>query len=323
MDSSHVLFTVMMFVAVALSVEGLYQLWASKSSAEAKRLANRLRAIDAGDGAPLSLERTRSRSQWRWLDDNVVAQLPRGDRLLRYIETSGTGKSAGDLMLASGLLGAGGFLAPMLLARPLVFSLLGALVLGAIPWFRLSRQRDRRLRLFEKQIPEALDLMGRALLAGHAFPTAVKMVGDEMQDPIGQEFRTLFDETNYGIPQNDALLRLAERVPIADLSYFVVAVMIQRESGGNLAELLEKISGVVRARLALLGQVRTLAAEGKLSAWILTLLPFGTALIINIITPKFMSILWTDPAGIRLVGIALLSVAVGVLWMRKIIRIRV
>jgi tight adherence protein B len=323
MDSSHVLFAVMLFVAAALAVEGLYQLWASRSSAEAKRLANRLRAIDAGDGAPLSLERRPTKAHWRWLDESVIAQLPRGDKILRYIETSGTGKSAGELALTSAVLGLAGFIVPMLLARPLVFSIFGTLVLGAIPWWRLARQRDKRMRLFEKQIPEALDLMGRALLAGHAFPTAVKMVGDEMQDPIGQEFRTLFDETNYGIPQNDALLRLAERVPIADLSYFVVAVMIQRESGGNLAELLEKISGVVRARLALLGQVRTLAAEGKLSAWILTLLPFGTALIINIITPKFMSILWTDPAGIRLVGIALLSVALGVLWMRKIIRIRV
>jgi tight adherence protein B len=179
------------------------------------------------------------------------------------------------------------------------------------------------MRLFEAQIPDALDLMGRAMRAGHAFSTVVKMVGDEMQEPIGQEFRTLFDEMNYGVPQNEALLHLAHRVPIADLAYFVVAVTIQRESGGNLAELLDKIAGVVRARLALLGEVRTLAAEGKLSAWILGLLPIVTALLIHLLTPQFMALLWTDPAGIRLVGSALLSMAIGVVWMRNIIRIRV
>ena len=165
--------------------------------------------------------------------------------------------------------------------------------------------------------------MGRAMRAGHAFPTAVQMVGDEMADPIGVEFRTLFDETNYGVPQQEALLRLADRVPVADLGYFVVAVIIQRESGGNLAELLDNIASVVRARLKLFGQVRTLSAEGRLSAQILIALPFVTGALINIITPTFMAVLWTDPIGIRLVGGALFIMALGVLWMRKIIRIRV
>jgi tight adherence protein B len=149
------------------------------------------------------------------------------------------------------------------------------------------------------------------------------MVGDEMKDPIGQEFRTLFDETNYGVPQQEALLRLADRVPVPDLGYFVVAVMIQRESGGNLAELLEKIGSIVRERLKLLGSVRTMSAEGRLSAWILIALPFVTGALINIITPDFMKILWTDPAGQQLAGGALVIMAIGVAWMRNIIQIRV
>jgi tight adherence protein B len=197
------------------------------------------------------------------------------------------------------------------------------LLLSVVPWWRVSHRRDVRIRLFEKQIPEALDLMGRAMRAGHAFPTAVQMVADEMAEPIGQEFRTLFDEMNYGVPQQDALLRLAERVPVADLGYFVVAVMIQRESGGNLAELLDNIASIVRARLKLLGEVRTLSAEGRLSAQILIALPFVTGALINIVTPKFMEILWTDPAGMRLVGVALFMMVLGVVWMRKTIRIRV
>lgn len=324
MDSSYVLFAVLLFVAVVLALEGLYQMWASKNSGEAKRLAARLRALDGQDSqTPLSIERSRPRGRFRWLDDHLIALLPKGHQLMRYLETSGTGKTAGEMVVASAMFAIVGFFIPLMFARPLVYSVAVALVLGAIPWFRLSRRRDERIRLFERQIPEALDLMGRALRAGHAFQTAVKMVGDEMQDPIAQEFRTLFDETNYGVPQNEALLRLADRVPIADLGYFAVAVIIQRESGGNLAELLDKISGVVRARLTLLGQVRTLAAEGRLSAWILGALPFVTAFLINIVTPKFMVVLWTDPAGVQLVGAALLSMVFGVLWMRKIIRIRV
>jgi tight adherence protein B len=196
-------------------------------------------------------------------------------------------------------------------------------VLASMPWFWVARKRNQRMQLFERQIPEALDLMGRALRAGHAFPTGVKMVGDEMPEPIAKEFRVLYDETNFGMPQNEALLRLADRVPVDDLRYFVIAVMIQRESGGNLAELLDNIAGIVRARLKLLGEVRTLSAEGKLSAWILGLLPFCVAALINIVNPKFMDVLWTDPIGLRMVGGALLLMAFGVLWMRKIIQIRI
>lgn len=324
MDTSYVLFAVLLFVAVVLGLEGFYQVWASKNSVESKRLAARLRAIESGGRETmLSIERAQPRGHWIWLDGHVIALLPRGDQLFRYLETSGTGKTAGEMVVASAAMGLVGFFGPLMFSRPLVYSIFGAMVLGILPWFRLSRQRDRRIRMFEKQIPEALDLMARAMRAGHAFPTTVQMVGDEMPDPIGQEFRTLFDETNYGVPQQEALLRLADRVPVSDLGYFVVAVMIQRESGGNLAELLDNISTIVRSRLRLLDSVRTLSAEGRLSAWILIALPFVTGALINIITPEFMKVLWTDPAGIRLVGAALVVMALGVIWMRNIIRIRV
>ena len=205
----------------------------------------------------------------------------------------------------------------------MTFSLLLGGILASLPWFWLAHKRTKRIELFERQIPEALDLMGRALRAGHAFSTAVKMVGDEMSEPIAREFRTMFDETNFGVPQNEALVRLADRVPVEDMRYFTIAVMIQRESGGNLAELLDNIASIVRARLKLLGEVRTLSAEGKLSAWILGLLPFCVAALINILNPEFMTVLWTDPVGLRMVGGALLMMVLGVLWMRKIIRIRV
>jgi tight adherence protein B len=324
MDTAYVLFIVLMFVAVVLALEGAYTVWASKNSAEAKRVAARLRQLEgASEETPLTIERKEAEKRWHWLDDGVIAGLPRGETLLAYMDTSGTGRSVGEMVIYSAILGGLGMLVPFMFAMPFVFSLLLGVLLAVVPWFVLAYHRSERIKLFERQIPEALDLMGRAMRAGHAFPTAVKMVGDEMADPIGKEFRILFDETNYGIPQNEALMRLADRVPVEDLRYFVVAVMIQRESGGNLAELLDNIASIVRARLKLLGEVRTLSAEGRLSAWILGLLPFAVAVIVNIVNPKFMSVLWTDPAGLRMVGGALVMMALGVWWMRKIIQIRV
>ena len=324
MDSSYVLFLVLLFVAVALSLEGGYQVWASKNSAEAKRVASRLRTLEgASDETPLTIERHIEVRRWNWLDDSAFAGLPGGPTLLRYLETSGTGRGAGEMLLYSAVLGVVGAAVPAVLGKPWTFSVVLGGILAALPWFWLGRRRTARLRLLERQIPEALDLMGRAMRAGHAFPTAVKMVGDEMAEPIAKEFRVLFDETNFGVPQNEALMRLADRVPIDDLRYFVIAVMIQRESGGNLAELLDNIAGIVRARLKLLGEVRTLSAEGKLSAWILGLLPFCVGALINILNPKFLQVLWTDPVGLKMVGAALLMMALGVLWMRRIIRIRV
>ncbi|HNA71684.1 MAG TPA: type II secretion system F family protein, partial [Nitrosomonas sp.] len=137
------------------------------------------------------------------------------------------------------------------------------------------------------------------------------------------EFRLVFDEINFGVPIQNALMNLANRVPITDLSYFVIAVLIQRESGGNLAELLDKISNLIRSRLNLLGRIRVLSAEGRLSAWILSCIPFVMALILNILNPGFMSILWTDPVGPTIIAIALVMMVVGIYAMSRIIKIHV
>lgn len=323
MDSSFVLFIVLAFVAVVLSVEGGYTVWASKHSAQARRVASRLRGLDsAAHEALLSIERRAVVHRWNWLD-SIVSAAPRGNELLLYLQTSGTGRSAGELIMLSAALGVAGAALPWIFAKPWTFSLLLGGLLASLPWFWLGRRRTQRLRLLERQIPEALDLMGRALRAGHAFPTGVKMVADEMPDPIAREFRVMFDEANFGVPQNDALMRLADRVPIDDLRYFVIAVMIQRESGGNLAELLDNIAGIVRARLKLLGEVRTLSAEGKMSAWVLGLLPFCVAALINLVNPDFMTVLWTDPIGLKMVGGALVMMMLGAWWMSRIIKIRV
>jgi tight adherence protein B len=324
MDQTLILFAVLLFVAVVLAIEGAYQAWSAKHGTQAKRIASRLAGADGlGAAEPLSIERAGKSKRFPLLDD-LLALLPNGQKLVRYVDTAGVGLSAGEMFGLSLVLGAIGFVAPWMVGKPFfMVSILLALVLSTLPWLWLSWRRNKRVRLFERQLPEALDLMGRALRAGHAFPTGLKMVGEEMPEPIAREFRVLFDEMNYGRPQHEALLRLADRVPVEDVRYFVIAVNIQRETGGNLAELLDNISAIVRARLKLMGEIRTLSAEGKMSAWVLGLLPFALGLVVNLVNPKFMSVLWTDPAGVFMISGALILMFFGVLWMRKIIRIRV
>ena len=316
------LFALLGFLAVVLALEGLYNLWASTRSDEARRIGSRLEALRGEVRTEVSLQRVQERSRLPWLQDLVASTGP-GERLSLFVRSSGMQVSAAELLLLSVLLGAVGFALPALIGRPPVLGAAAALALAWLPWWRVSSARNKRVQRFEQQFPEALDMMGRAMRAGHAFPTAVKMCGEEMAEPMGRDFRILSDEMNYGVPAAEALQNLALRVPLPDVSYFVVAVMIQRESGGNLAELLDSISAILRARLKLLGEVRTLSAEGKLSAIILTALPFGVALVVNLVNPDFMKVLWTDPAGLKVVGGALFMMVLGVLWMRSIIRIRV
>lgn len=324
MDILTLLFALATFIAVVLFLEGGYLWWASTHSAEVRRLNRRLEEVASGvagtRAASLMKEQNATGSA---AGDRLLDAVPKLDGLNRLIVQSRASLTLAQFVGWTATLAVLGFALPTLLNRPLVFGLVGGGVLALLPLFYVLRARAKHMQRFEQQLPEALDLMGRALRAGHAFPTAIKMVADEMKDPIAGEFRILFDEMNYGVPQQTALLNLASRTDSTDLSYFVIAVLIQRDSGGNLAELLDNISAIVRARLKLYGEIRTLSAEGRLSAWILGCLPFATAAMINLVNPGFMKVLWEDPAGINFIYGALVMMVVGVLWMRKIIRIRV
>lgn len=322
MDVTLILFIVMGFLAVVLGLEGAYNLWASSRSDEARRIGSRLASLRGEVRTEVSLVRVQEQRRLPWLQDLLASTGP-GERLSLYVRSSGMQSSAAELLLLSIGLGAAGLFLPVLIGQPPILGAALALGLAVLPWLRVASVRKKRIARFEFLFPEALDMMGRAMRAGHAFPTAVKMCGDEIAEPMGRDFRLLSDEMNYGVPIAEALQNLAQRVPLPDVSYFVVAVLIQRESGGNLAELLDSISQILRARLKLLGEVRTLSAEGRLSAIILTCLPFAVALVVNLVNPKFMSVLWTDPVGLKVVGGAMLLMVFGMLWMRKIIRIRV
>ncbi|NMG43078.1 pilus assembly protein TadB [Aromatoleum toluvorans] len=324
MDILSVLFALAVFIAVVLALEGGFLWWNATHSAEAQRLSRRLEEVATG----VTQERPRTllkdpKGTGSEFGDRILEAIPHLHGLNRLIVQSRLNLSFAQFVGWTLGLAALGFILALVLKLHIVVALIAAALLALIPLIYVVRARKKHMETFERQLPEALDLMGRALRAGHAFPTAVKMVADEMKDPIGGEFRILFDETNYGVPQQTALLNLASRTDSTDLSYFVIAVLIQRDSGGNLAELLDNISAIIRARLKLYGEIRTLSAEGRLSAWILGLLPFVMTGVINLVNPGFMRILWHDELGLKMIGVALTMMVIGVLWMRKIIRIRV
>jgi tight adherence protein B len=253
----------------------------------------------------------------------LLLKFPRMHSLDQLLLQSGMPLMVTQFLSYSAMTGIGAMAMAALLGWPFLIMLLCAAGGALIPYFFVVRAKNERLKTIEQQLPETIDLMSRALKAGHAFPGALQMAATEGVEPSASEFRLVFDEVNFGVPMQHALMNLATRVPITDLRYFVIAVLIQRESGGNLAELLDKISGLIRARLTLLGKIRVLSAEGRLSAWILSCLPFAVALVINIVNPGFLEILWTDPAGLKLVGAAMAMMIVGIYVMSRIIKIRV
>lgn len=325
MDIIFYVFAGLIFTAVIFLVEGVYLWWTSTRGDAAKRITRRLQLLSAGhhrENENLSILKQRLLSQSPMME-RILWRLPRIHAMDRMVLQSGLGWSVMKLLSYSAVAFSAGMLAGLGLRAPFFVAVLVGLGCSMIPVMVVTRARTKRFAKFEEQLPEAADLISRALRAGSAFPATLQMVRDEMPQPISGEFRIAFDEINYGNSMNDALLNLATRVPLTDLRYFIIAVLIQRESGGNLAEILGNISQLIRARFKLLGQIRVLSAEGILSAWILGLLPFAVGGAIAAINPAFMTTLWADPTGITLMWIALGMMVAGFIWMRKIIRIRV
>lgn len=323
MDYLYYIFGILIFVAVVLAIEGGFIAWNSSHGPEAARITRRLHAMTKhGDVQRASMIKQRLLSSSPKIQELLESMRFAGG-LDALLVQSGLPWTVAYLLGMMALCALAGLAAASYLGLGWIGCLLATTILAVLPLIYVRRARSKRLTKFEGQLPEALDMMGRALRAGHAFPTAVKMVGEEMSAPLADEFRAAFDEVNFGISMQDALTSLAARVPVTDLRFFVIAVVIQRETGGNLAELLANISSIMRDRIKLFAQVRVLSAEGKMSAWILGLLPFGAALMIQITNPKFLEVLYTDPVGQKMIAGALTLMAIGVLFMRRIINIRV
>ncbi|MES2117763.1 MAG: type II secretion system F family protein [Pseudomonadota bacterium] len=325
MDTLYYIFGILIFVAVVLGIEALYLAWNGTKGPEAERVARRLRTMSAG--AHLG-QQSNSMIKQRLLSESpalqrLLLELPRISQVDRLLEQSGLSWSVAELMGVQLLCFMVMLIGALWMGLPWLLVLVLAAGAAGLPLLYALRAKDQRLARIDEQLPDALDLIGRAVRAGHAFPTALAMVGDEMREPLAGEFAAAFDEVNFGISMQDALLNLATRVPSTDLRYFVIAVTIQRETGGNLAELLDNISAIIRARMKLMGQIRVLSAEGKMSAWVLGLLPFAAAAMIHLTSPQFLAVLYTDPGGRKMLAGALTMMLIGLYVMRRIIRIRV
>jgi len=255
--------------------------------------------------------------------DRLAAGTERGSRLATWIEQSGVAISLSAVMLISLLLAALFGLIVSMLLRLTVGWVIGGAVGFSLPFVFLRVKRTRRLHAFEENFPEALDLISRALKAGHAFATGLKMVADEMPEPIGPEFRKTFDEQNFGLPLKDALANLTVRIPLLDVRFFSTAVLIQRETGGNLSEILDNLAEVVRERFKLLRQVRVHTAHGRFTGYILLALPAALGVALSFISPEHMHTLFTQKLGqTMLVGAGVMQ-TVGYFWIRQVIKIEV
>jgi tight adherence protein B len=250
--------------------------------------------------------------QWSW-----------PSRLREYLSQAGLRMRPAKLLLICGVLAlATNLIVGRFLPRFPVSILIG-LAAGMIPIGVIVWMRNRRLRQFEEHFPEALDLLGRAVRAGHAFTTGLEMIAKESPEPIAGEFRITFDEQNFGLPLRDALLNMTERVPLIDVRFFVTALMIQKETGGNLAEILDGLSHVIRDRFRIYRDVRVKTAQGKLTAGILIALPPSMMFLLGLLNPHYIGVLFTDPAGPTVLMIAATLQIIGSVILWKIIHIEV
>ncbi|MEX2661636.1 MAG: type II secretion system F family protein [Vicinamibacterales bacterium] len=291
-----------------------------------RKLDSRLQEISTPDGdddeAAKVLVKVRGVGMLPALDQ-AFGRTQRGSALAAWIEQSGTkAKLSSVLMLAMvmGLLMA--FVFAVFTRAPLSMPLGFAAGFG-LPFFVLKVKRNRRMHAFEEQFPEALDLIARALKAGHAFATGLKMVADEMEEPVGPEFRKTFDEQNFGLPLKDSLENLTLRIPVLDVRFFATAVLIQRETGGNLSEILENLAHVVRERFKILRQVRVYTAHGRLTGYVLLALPAFLSVALMFINPEHMNLLFREKMGQTMLMAAIVMQTVGFLWIKKVVKIEV
>jgi tight adherence protein B len=242
------------------------------------------------------------------------------------LQQAGLSWSSSRLLAAMGLaavpgLGLGSLL-PFILNGPTTAIVMGA-VCGLTPYFIVRHKRKKRLEKFEEQFPEGLDFLSRSMRAGHAFTISLEMLGDELADPLGQEFRTLFNEQNLGAPLDLALRNFNERVPLLDARFFTSSVLLQKQTGGNLSEILTRLAWVIRERFRLKGQVKAASAHGRLTATILTLLPVATMLGLLVVAPGYLQGMAQDSTGKWMIGGAVVAQILGNFFIKKIINIQV
>ena len=321
------LIPIITFVAVVAIVFGAYWFVVGQpETTEQEKLRRRLKAED-----PLRLQKQvrigllkeqQSFSTIHVLDTVLSQSGAMTHKVQALIDASGLNLTVASFLMLTAIAGLAGALIANVYLGVLWVTVPVAIVGAMLPYFVLSTFRKRRVSKFEEQFPEAIELISRSMRAGHAFATGIKMAADELPEPAGPEFKLLYERQNFGAQMPDALRSFAERIPTIDARFFVTAVLTQREAGGNLSEILDRLAGVMRERFRIRREVQTRSAHGRMTAYVLAAMPPALAVMMVFINPAQMQLLVTDPMGIRIIIGAVVLQIIGTLLVRKIVDIQ-
>jgi tight adherence protein B len=321
-----ILFFFIFIVVLAVTLSLFLLLQSGRFSTEVGRLRKEIKGMSADRAAVSGVDivKKRTLSEIPWLNDFLLGlKVPTLSRMERLLAQGEVTQPLGFFLLLSAVLAAVVGVLLLLISQNLPASIGLAVLAGLLPWVYAVIRKKRRLARFEQQLPDALDMVARALKAGHAFNGGLQMVAVEFADPARAEFRKTLDEINFGVGYEDALRNMADRVDCPDLKFFALSVIIQRQSGGNLAEILEKISYLIRERFKLHGKVKALTGEARASAIVLSLLPFFMTVIIYVLNPSYMEILFRETVGRWMVAGALVMMALGMLAMKRMVSVKI
>jgi tight adherence protein B len=318
---------VLIFAVTVFIIEMLLYAYRTARNPHRRKVRRRLQRLASEDYPNRSaamdiVKKERALSDVRLLD-RLLRLIPGVKRLDRLVQQANAPYPLGMYLLLSAALLVICYLASGLVLKSDLVRWMAGGAAACLPIFYLRFKKRKRMEKFERQLPEAMELIGRALRAGHAFTSGMRLAADEFDDPLGPEFDAALHEINFGVAVPDALKHLAQRIDCQDLRYFVVSVILQRETGGNLADIIDSIAYLIRERFKFRGKVRTLSAEGKLSAMILSALPFLVIIALQFTNPDYMTALFAETSGQIIAGIATFMMIMGILVMKKMVNIRV
>jgi tight adherence protein B len=324
MSNGMMIFVAMIFVTVFLLMQGLVVPVFGEGAKERKRLLKKLTRIQAeteGDAYSSILREKYLRRLNPW--ERQLERLPAMETLAANIEQAGKKYLAYRVVLLSIVLAIIAAVSAWIFTRFAVAPVMAGAIAAYLPFMVISHHRKKRMAKIEEQIPDAIDTMTRALQAGHPFAATLRMIAEDMEDPIAGEFELTFGDINYGNDLRRAMLGLLTRVPSVTMMALVTSVLVQKETGGNLAEILKQISAVVRGRFKFYRKVKTLSAEGRMSAWVLALVPLTLFAVISVTSPGYLPVLVDDPRGQKMIIYGMISGTLGILWIRRLLRIEV
>jgi tight adherence protein B len=316
--------SILLFLLLLVVTSGalLYFLRPTATETAVQQHLEHIEESRATEGDGTTILRREALSQTQWLDE-LIREIPGSVGLARLIRQAGQTWQVSSVLLFSLVLGVGVAWMASLGIPSLALNLVLGIIAAFLPYVYLQIRREMRFRRCDALLPDAVDLMARGLRAGHAVPAVLEMVGKEIAEPLAGEFRILHEEQNLGLPLRDAILNLVDRVPRDDMRFLATAILLQKETGGNLAVILDKTAAVARERARLYGQLRIYTAQGRITGWILCIAPFIMFGLMSAVNWNYEKILFTHPTGLKVVYAGLIMMLLGILVIRKIIDIKV